>query len=32
MTGITADVSTGIEKRYQESCLKMIKRFLDGLV
>lgn len=29
MTGITADVSTGVEKRYQESCLEIVKRFLD---
>lgn len=29
MTGITAGVSTDIEKKYQESVLKMIKRFLD---
>lgn len=29
MTGITADVSNGVEKRFQESCLKIVKRFLD---
>lgn len=27
---ITAGVSTGTEKRYQESFLKMIKRFFDA--